>query len=395
LLRHHRSQPEIPRVSSEAKQRAIETARDPRLPAELASALDQHAIVACADRAGLITFVNPACCRVSGYTREELIGKGHDILRAEHHEGEPVRALWQKLAQGESWRGELQLRAKDGAEHWVAASVSPLAGSTREASHYVAVCIDITQNKLATLAELERQRSMLAHCNEELEQYAYVASHDLQEPLRAIVGCGQLLREEYATGTHDDTARQLLDHMIEGGQRMQRLVLALLAYSRLGTREPRRVRISSRDALDQALRLLGTAIEEAGATIEARDLPAVSSDPEQIVQLFQNLLENAIKFHGTERPVIRVDATRDGDFWRFSITDNGIGIDRQYFQRIFVLFQRLHARNKYPGTGVGLTLCKKIVEGHGGRIWVDSEHSRGATFHFTLPAHRTLGAEEA
>jgi PAS domain S-box-containing protein len=361
----------------------------------VAAALDQHAIVACTDSAGVITFANPACCRVSGYTREELIGRGHDIVSAAHHASEPVRELRQKLARGESWRGELQLRAKDGAEHWVAASVAPLAGGTREASHYVAVCIDITQNKLATLADLERQRSELARSHEELEQYAYIASHDLQEPLRAIVGCGQLLREEYATVTHDETARQLLDHMIEGGQRMQRLVLALLDYSRLDTRELRRVCASSHDALGHAIRLLETTIAEAGATIESSELPSVSSDPQQLVQLFQNLLDNAIKYHGTERPVIRVSVSRDGDFWRFSITDNGIGIERQYFERIFVLFQRLHARSKYPGTGVGLALCKKIVEGHGGRIWVDSEQGSGATFHFTLPAHRNLGAEEA
>jgi chemotaxis family two-component system sensor kinase Cph1 len=395
MLRHDQSQAEVPGVGSEVKQRALDAARDPRLRTDLASALDQHALVACTDRNGIITFVNPACCRVSGYTREELIGTSHAILCAEPYEGEPLRELWQKLVRGESWRGELQLRSKDGAEHWLAASVAQLAGNTREAPHFVAVCIDITPTKLATLAALERQRSELARSHEELGQYAYVASHDLQEPLRAIVGCGQLLRDEYASVTHDETARQLLDHVIEGGQRMQRLVLALLAYSRLSTRELRRVCVSSHDALGQAIQRLGTTIEGAEATIEARDLPAVSSDPEQMVQLFQSLMENAIKYRGAERPIIRISATRDGDFWRFSITDNGIGIDRQYFERIFVLFQRLHARNKYPGTGVGLALCKKIVEGHGGRIWVDSEHSRGATFHFTLPALRNLGAEGA
>jgi PAS domain S-box-containing protein len=394
MLRHNHPQPKAPRARSAAKQRARGSTPDSRLWADLTSVLDAHAFVACTDGAGLITFVSPACCRLFGYTREELVGKTPGMLSAEL-DGDRVPELGQQLARGETWRGELSLRAKDGVRHWVAATLAPLAGSSREASQYVAVGIDITESKLATLAELERQRSELARCDAELGQYAYVASHDLQEPLRAIVGCGQLLRQEYMTESHDPTARQLLDHMIEGGQRMQGLVLALLAYSRVGTGARHRVWYSSRDALDQAIRLLETSIAEAGATVETSDLPTVCSDPQQLVQLFQNLLENALKYRGPERPVIVVSAARDGDFWRFSVADNGIGIDRQYFERIFVLFQRLHPRNKYPGTGIGLSLCKKIVERHGGRIWVDSEHSRGATFHFTLPAHRHLATEEA
>jgi PAS domain S-box-containing protein len=361
----------------------------------LLAAFDQHVSVSCTDRTGIITFVNPAFCRSSGYTSGELLGQTHRLLRSSQHPPEFFANLWQTISGGNVWRGEMHNCAKDGSDYWIAATIAPLASGPSLSSSYVALCTDITPLGLEAQAQLARQRTELARRDEELRQYAYVASHDLQEPLRAILGCGQLLRQEYADAISDETARQLLDHVIEGGQRMQQLVLALLAYSRVASRTSCRILSSSQLALGQAIQELDATIRETGAAIEAHDLPAVSCDPQQIALLFQNLLDNAIKYRGSERPVVRVSAALDGEYWRFSVADNGIGIEPQYFARIFVLFQRLHARGKYPGCGVGLSICRKIAERHGGNIWVESETGKGSTFCFTLPARTSAPIDEA
>jgi two-component system, chemotaxis family, sensor kinase Cph1 len=395
MLRHCQSEAQLSRASSMLSDRGVVRAAEPRLVTALMKSLDQHVGVTCTDATGDITFVNEAFCRISGYTPTELLGHNHRLLRADHHPRDFFAELWRTIARGEVWRGEITNRAKDGSEYWVIAIVAPIADGALLGASYVALYTDITQQKRQALAELERSRTELARCHEELQQYAYVASHDLQEPLRAIVGCGQLLRQEYAEATSDATARQLLDHMIDGGQRLQQLVLALLAYSRVASCSWRRVPSSAQSALQQAIERLDASIQASAATIEAHDLPTVSCDPQQLILLFQNLLENAIKYRAVAPPVIRISAELDGDHWRFSVADNGIGIERQYSERVFVLFQRLHARGKYPGSGVGLTICRKIVEQHGGKIWVESEKTRGTTFHFTLPTPESTNLAKA
>ncbi len=351
------------------------------LKTSLTHALNEHAIFACVDGSGIITFVNPALCRVLQRSAEELVGQHVGSVDASLQAPETLQSLGDAISRGEVWRGELNGRARDGSSRWLAATVAPLA--TGDDRQYVAVAADITESKRRSLAQLLQQRAELERHWD--SQYAHAASHDLQEPLRAIVSCGQLLQTEYSANT-DTTVRQLIDHMVDGGQRMQRLVLDLLAYSRLGTLGPRLVSVSSCDALHQAAAQLKAKLQDTGATLDAQDLPSVFSDPLELVQLFQNLLSNALEYRAQESPTIRVSAALDGDFWRFSVADNGIGIDEGDFARIFGLFQRLHARNPHTGTGIGLSLCKKIVERHGGRIWVESEIGRGATFHFTLPA---------
>jgi chemotaxis family two-component system sensor kinase Cph1 len=388
-MRHCDSEPQLSRASSRPPDRSVAQKPDPGLLTALMRSVDQHVGVTCTDATGDITFVNDAFCRISGYASAELLGRNHRVLSAGHHPRDFFAQLWRTIARGEVWRGEMMNRAKDGSAYWVGAIVAPVVDGASLGASYVALYTDITQQKRDSFAELERHRAELGRCHEELRQYAYVASHDLQEPLRAIVSCGQLLRQEYAEATTDATARQLIDHMIEGGQRLQEQVLALLAYSRIASRPSLRISTSSGLAIEQAMERLDTSIEANAATIEARDLPTVSCDPHQLVQLFQNLLDNAIKYRAAEPPSIRVSAERDGNFWRFSVADNGIGIDPQYSERIFVLFQRLHARGKYPGSGVGLTVCRKIVEQHGGRIWLEPDEGHGTTFHFTLPAHES------
>jgi PAS domain S-box-containing protein len=231
---------------------------------------------------------------------------------------------------------------------------------------------------------VRRSAEDLARSNKDLEQFAYVASHDLQEPLRAVGGFMGLLKTQY-TGKLDATAQEYIGHAVEGAERMQNLIQDLLTFSRVGTRGAIFKTVAMKDALDGALKNLQAVIAETDVKITFDTLPAVSADPSQMLQLLQNLVGNAVKFHGTRRPEVHIGAQRRDYGWEFAVKDNGIGIEPQYFDRIFLIFQRLHTRTQYKGTGIGLAVCKKIVERHGGKIWVDSRSGEGSTFHFTIP----------
>jgi light-regulated signal transduction histidine kinase (bacteriophytochrome) len=231
----------------------------------------------------------------------------------------------------------------------------------------------------------------LARSNRDLEQFAYVASHDLQEPLRMVTSYVQLLAKRYK-GKLDSDADEFIGFAEDGAIRMWKLINDLLTYSRVGTHGKGLEPTDCEMALNQSLDNLKVAMEENGALVTHDPLPTVMADNPQLVQLFQNLIGNAIKFRGDEAPRVHVSASRNGNGWTFSVRDNGIGIAPEYAKRIFVIFQRLHSREKYAGTGIGLSICKKIVERHGGRIWVESELGKGTTFYFTLSA---IQAEQA
>lgn len=225
----------------------------------------------------------------------------------------------------------------------------------------------------------------LARSNRDLEQFAYVASHDLQEPLRMVATYTQLLAERYQ-GKLDENADKYIHYAVDGALRMQTLVRDLLAFSRVG-RQGADLKVTDCNAVvEAALTNLQTAIQESGAQFVHGPLPAVVADASQLLQVFQNLLGNAIKFRGAKPPVIQVTAEKKVREWCFSVADNGIGIAPEHAETIFVIFKRLHTRDEYPGSGIGLAICKKIVEQHGGRIWVESQPGQGATFKFTLPA---------
>ncbi len=237
--------------------------------------------------------------------------------------------------------------------------------------------------------KLRRVVGELKRSNIELEQFAYVASHDLQEPLRAVAGCVQVLKRRYE-GKLDERADQFIEHAVDGAQRMQNLILDLLAYSRVGTKGKPFADVALDRVLDGALQNLSASVKESTAHIERAPLPTLRGDAGQLEQVFQNLVSNAIKFRTEKAPHIKIGcvATQDevrGDGWMFSVSDKGPGIEPQYFERIFVMFQRLHTRTEYPGTGIGLAIVKKIIERHGGHIRVESEVGRGTTFSFFLP----------
>jgi signal transduction histidine kinase len=233
--------------------------------------------------------------------------------------------------------------------------------------------------------QLAEKVEELARSNCDLEQFAYVASHDLQEPLRMVAAYTQLLAERYR-GKLDEAADRYIGYAVEGATRMQALLEDLLAFSRVGRNGFVRKPIDTNVAVDEALKNLAIAIKEHAVTVTRTSLPTIVADRVHLVQLFQNLIGNAIKFRGKEAPVITISAEKQGEEWAFSVFDNGIGIAPEHRDFIFRMFQRLHTRAEYPGNGVGLAICKKIVEQHGGRIWVDSELGHGSNFRFTFPA---------
>ncbi|GAA2890263.1 sensor histidine kinase [Streptosporangium fragile] len=240
---------------------------------------------------------------------------------------------------------------------------------------------------VAAQRKLEDQATELRRSNSELEQFAYVASHDLQEPLRKVASFTQMLEQRYGDQL-DERARQYIAFSVDGAKRMQLLINDLLDFSRVGRLGGERTRIDAAVPLRAALNNLEAQIEDAGATVTFDEMPEVYGNRAQLTQLFQNLVSNAVKFHGEEPPRVHIGVRRDGEMWEFSCTDNGIGIESKYTDRIFLIFQRLHGRDVYAGTGIGLALCKKIVEYHGGRIWVDTEATDGpgTTFRWTLPS---------
>jgi PAS domain S-box-containing protein len=336
------------------------------------------------DDSGRVTSWNAGAKRLKYWDEEEVLGRHFSLFYPDDAvaAGRPGADLECAASAGrhgvEGW-----LLRKDGSRFLADVIITAIRDASGTLLGFSTVTRDITEQKRAeerlqtTLLELESS-------NKDLEQFAYVASHDLQEPLRMVSSYTQLLAQRYEDQL-DDRARKYIDYAVDGAVRMQRLINDLLAYSRVNTQGRTFQSIESRLPLEEALRNLATAIDEAGAVVVHEQLPSVRADATQLAQLFQNLIGNAIKFRGPEVPRIRVAARDLGRQWRFSIEDNGIGIDSQYADKIFVIFQRLHTRLEYPGTGIGLAMCKRIAERHGGRMWFDSEPGRGSTFYFTLP----------
>ena len=349
---------------------------------EAAAFAARAAIVEAADDAiigedleGNIVAWNGGARRLYGYSAEEAVGRSEAML-IPHDLPDELPHILNSIRRGETLEHYETVRVrKDGKRLDVSFTLSPIKDGQGKITGIAGIARDITEAKQS---EAELRRS-----NAELEQFAYVASHDLQEPLRAMAGTVQLLQQSYQ-GQLDADADEIIAHAVAAATRMQTLINDLLAFSRLSRHGKTFTSTDCVAVLADVETILEVAIAESGAVITHDDLPVVMGDASQLRQLLQNLLSNAIKFRGEDPLQIHVGARRDQNTWLFSVRDNGMGIEEQYFERIFVLFQRLHTRDEYPGTGIGLAVCQKIVERHGGRIWLESEMGRGTTFHFTI-----------
>lgn len=361
-----------------------------RFRALLESAPDAMVIV---DRTGHIVLVNSRAESLFGHPREELLGRGIEMLvperlravhvghRAAYHAAShPVQLRPHAMAPGSLLRG---LR-KDGGEFPIEVSLSPLETDAGEL--VISIVRDVSAQQAAQRL-LEQRTRELERSNADLEQFAYVASHDLQEPLRMVASYVQLIARRYQ-GRLDADADDFIAFAVDGATRMQQLIQDLLAYARVGRSGREAVPTSMAACARTAIEHLHDAIAASGAQVQVELDGSVRVIPAQLVQVFQNLIANALKFRGREAPRVVIDAVREDACWHVRVSDNGIGIDPQHRERVFAIFQRLHTRREYHGTGIGLAICRRIVDQHGGRIWVESSSASGSgsSFHFTLPA---------
>jgi PAS domain S-box-containing protein len=342
------------------------------------------------NQGGEIVLLNVQAEKQFGYSRDELVGqKVTNIIPqgfAERLIADETRTREEALAQKIDTGIELTGRRKDGTEFPIEIMLSPL--DSAEGILVTAAVRDITTRKRAE-SQLVHKIEELNRSNAELEQFASLASHDLQEPLRMVASYTQLLAKRYK-GKLDSDADEYIGFAVDGATRMQRLIQDLLIYSRVGTGGAGLFNTSSEEALRQAIKNLRGSIQESGALVTHDPLPIVQADQSQLTQLFQNLVGNAIKYQSPGIPRVHISATRNDKKWMFSVKDNGLGIEPRYFEKIFVMFQRLHKREEFTGTGIGLAICKKIVERHGGRISVESQPGHGSTFHFALAESNTF-----
>jgi PAS domain S-box-containing protein len=355
----------------------------------LESAPDATVIV---DRSGMVIFANLQSRRLFGHSKEDLIGRRVETLIPERfrdrHLGDRETYAAHPATRVMGPGLELYALHADGHEIPVEISLSPL--DTQRGRLVSAAIRDITERRRdeAALrearAELELRNRELERSNAELEQFAYIASHDLQEPLRVISGFVQLLERRYE-GQLDEDADRFIASTVSGVDRMQQLIDALLSYSHIGNVEAVRKPVDTGALVAEIESSIEEQLEQAHGHIDFNGLPTVEADPVLMEQLFRNLISNALKFSEAEEPQVDIDASRDADVWTFSVKDNGPGIEARHREKVFVMFNRLHSR-AVAGTGIGLAICKRIAERHGGRIWVESEPGSGSTFKFTLPA---------
>ncbi|CUW40600.1 Signal transduction histidine kinase [Magnetospirillum sp. XM-1] len=351
----------------------------------LSEAVDQNPnMIITTDPDGVIDYANPSFCRFTGFSLDEVIGKTPRIQKTEETPPETYAELWRTILGGNEWRGELLNRCKDDSTYWASVVISPVIDEGGKLRGFVGQQEDISERKRieGRVAELVAE---LKQSNEELEQFAYVASHDLRQPLRMINSYMELLRRKLKPA-FDDEASEYFAFATDGAKRLDRMIADLLEFSRIG-RQSSMEPVDLNGVLADGLRNLGIAIRDAGAKVQVADgLPTVRGDRSELTRLFQNLIGNAVKYCPPDRaPQVEVSCRDTGHEWLFAVQDNGIGIDPECLDKVFGIFQRMVSREQYEGTGIGLAVCRKVAEHHGGRIWVESEVEQGSTFFLSLP----------
>jgi two-component system sensor kinase FixL len=358
----------------------------------LKSALDEAAIVAITDAQGVITYVNKKFCAISQYSYDELIGNTHRVINSGVHPKEFFAEMWKTISLGKVWEGEICNRTKLGELYWLNTTIVPFMDAAGKPEKYVAVRYEITERKLAD-EKLKVYAKKLEFSNRELQDFASVAAHDLQEPLRKIQAFSDRLKIKAKPDLKPESV-DYLDRIQNSANRMQVLINDLLTYSRVTTKAQPFAEVDLNRVVFQVVSDLEVRMEQSKGFVDFDGLPMIQADETQMHQLFQNLIGNALKFRrpGVD-PVVKVIANilkasplrREGPAVEIKIQDNGIGFEEKYLDRIFTIFQRLHGRQEYEGTGIGLAVCRKIVDRHGGLITASSALGEGSTFIITLP----------
>lgn len=331
-----------------------------------------------------IIYSNQAFLELTGYDMDDVIGHNCRFLQGEDTDQDTIAELRDAVKYSKSVRVTLKNYKKDGTPFWNDLLMSPITDASGKTTHFLGMQLDITE-RIETQNSLRAKTAELEASNKELEQFTYATSHDLQEPLRMISSYLQLITKRYGDKLDND-GHTFLGYATEGAERMQTLIYDLLSLSKITTTKDSFKQIAMEQVVERALFNLKLVIEESHADIRIETLPEVRVDVVQMTQLFQNLISNAIKYRQPDvRPIVTISAQEQRDRYVFSVSDNGIGIPKKQFKRIFFVFQRLHTHAEYEGTGIGLAICGKIVDRHGGTIWVESEEGKGSTFKFSLP----------
>ncbi|MDY0018133.1 MAG: ATP-binding protein [Candidatus Delongbacteria bacterium] len=358
---------------------------------KLTTAVNQSpSIIVMTDIEGKVEYVNPRFTEVTGYMLDEIKDKNPKILKSGEMTNEEYSELWNTITSGRIWKGEFLNKKKNGELYWEGAAVGPVFDEKKRITNFLKLSQDITDKK-QLVKELLKEKEALTASNKELEQFAYIASHDLQEPLRIISSFAQLLDIKHSHRLNDD-AKEYISYIVTGAKRMQNLIKGLLEYSRINSKVKPRTFCNLSEPLKYALFNLNLIISETRPKIIINELPEVIVEPDQITHVFQNLIGNAIKFKKEdEKCIIEIGSEKNisKNEWIVYVKDNGIGIEERDFDKAFVIFKRLAAAAKKPGDGIGLALCKRIIEKLGGKIWVESEGAgKGSVFKFTLPVSK-------
>jgi len=364
-------------------------------------ALDESDIVAITNQKGIITYVNDNFCKISKYSKEELIGQDHRIINSGYHPKAFIKNLWNTIAKGNIWRGELKNKAKDGTIYWVQTTIVPFLDDMGKPYQYIAIRSDITERKRVeeeiiglneTLETKVKDRTVqLQEANNELESFSYSVSHDLRAPLRAVGGYAKILGEDYSQSL-DEEANRLLKVIQENAKKMGMLIDDLLSFSKLGRKEMKKTTIDMGILAREVLFELSGS-HEIPANITIHPLQHIVADYSLIYQVAFNLLSNAIKYSSkNENPLVEMKSEETEDGVTYSVADNGVGFDMKYAHKLFGVFQRLHADAEFEGTGVGLAIVQRIITKHGGKVWAEAELGKGATFYFTLPKKHRLNS---
>ena len=334
------------------------------------------------DTSGKIIFVNSKTEEILGYTADELIGTD-GLFLIDKNELEIAHKQIKDRKKGIKEEYERKFIRKNGEQIWAIVSATPLQDNKGNHTGNLSMITDITGRKKREI-ELKLTMDKLKRSNQELERFAYVSSHDLQEPLRMVTLYSQLLERRYKDSLDDD-ADDFIEYIVENAKRMKQLIDDLLEYSKVTSQAKEFENVELEKLLDVVLNNLSISIADNNVKVTHESLPTIFADQNQMLQVFQNLITNAIKFRGVQTPEIHISAQKDQTEWTFSVSDNGIGIKPEHQKQIFEVFKRLHTREEYPGTGIGLSIVQKIIKHHDGQIWVESEPGKGSTFYFTIP----------